>query len=333
MRGGVIPNRPASITLARMNPLSSSSPQRIAITGASGLVGRHLAAVLQKAGHTVWPVRRDAPVSTGAEESIDAQWNVQTGAIQFPDTPDVLVHLAGRSVAARWSERVKKEIWDSRVPATEKLCAFLAVQPAEKRPRLLISASAVGIYGNRGDEVLTEDSPLAEKGSSLLADIGLGWEAATRVASDAGIRVVHLRIGVVLSREGGALAKMLTPTKLFAGGPIGSGSQYWPWISLTDLSRLIVAIMEMPEPPPVINGVGPAPVRQQQFMRALGHVVHRPTFFPMPAFVVKLMLGQMGEEVLLSSMRVISARLPSGFTYQHETIDLALRAELGLPAE
>ncbi|HEY4329956.1 MAG TPA: TIGR01777 family oxidoreductase [Phycisphaerae bacterium] len=307
--------------------METPAKSRIAITGASGLVGRRLCSLLTAAGHQVIPVRRDA-------SSASAQWNVDTGAITFPgdQSIDTLIHLAGYNVAQRWTARVKKLIWDSRVPATEKLCTFLSNLPAEKRPRSLISASAIGIYGSRADELLTEDSPLASKGQGFLSDVCLAWEAATRPAADAGIRVAHVRVGVVLSKEGGALAKLATPVKLCLGGPVGPGTQFMPWISNTDLCRLFACLAVSPDFRGTVNGVGPAPVRQHEFTRTLGKILHRPTVFPMPTFMVKLFFGQMGVEALLSSLRVIPAHLPAGFTFEHTTLESAIRAELNRPA-
>jgi uncharacterized protein (TIGR01777 family) len=301
-------------------------PQHIAITGASGLIGRRLAELLRQQGHTVYELRRVPPPPTSATH---ATWNPATGEITTPTPIDALIHLAGKNIAIRWTAAAKKEIWDSRVPATRKLAAHLAGLPAGSRPKLLISASAIGIYGNRGDEVLTEESPLAPPGTMFMADICREWEAATKPAEDAGIRTIHPRIGVVLSKDGGALQKLLTPTKLFLGGPVGSGTQFMPTISLTDLSRLLAHLTtgdhQLSGP---VNAVGPAPVRQHEFMRTLGTLLHRPAVFPLPAFVVKLAFGRMGEEALLSSLRVIPTRLPGDFPFLHSTLADALRAEL-----
>jgi uncharacterized protein (TIGR01777 family) len=295
-----------------------------AITGATGLVGKRLSADLRAAGHTVHELRR----GTGP-----ATWNVDTGEIVTPGPVDVVIHLAGRNIATRWTARARKEIWDSRVPATQKLAAFLATLPAGRRPGLLLSASAVGIYGNRGDEVLTEDSPLPPPGQMFMADICREWEAATAPAEAAGIRVIHPRIGIVLAKDGGALAKLATPTKLLLGGPVGKGTQWMPWISLTDLSGLLIHLATAaPDARGPVNAAAPppgGPVRQHEFMRTLGRVLHRPTVFPLPAFMVKLAFGQMGNEALLSSLRVVPARLPAGFRFEHSTLEAAIRAELG----
>jgi uncharacterized protein (TIGR01777 family) len=291
----------------------------VAITGASGLVGSRLAAGLKEAGHAVYSLKRAGGGGVNA-------WDVATGEIRTAGPVDVVVNLAGRNIATRWTRGARKEIWESRVTATEKLAGFLARMP--ERPRLLISASATGIYGDRGDEVLSEDSPVAPQGASYLSDICRAWEAATKPAEEAGMRVIHLRLGVVLSKEGGALAKMLTPTKLGLGGPVGRGTQWMPWISPADLQALLMRLVEGREERGPMNAVAGS-VRQHEFMRTLGKVVGRPTVFPMPGFVVKLLFGQMGREVLLGSQRVEAKRLPEGFGLEHPTLEGALRAQLG----
>ena len=297
---------------------------RIAITGASGLLGSRLVVDLRLAGHTVYALRRGAPSPDAA------MWNPETGEISAPERADVLLHFAGRSVAARWSAKVKKEIWDSRIPPTEKLSQWLASLPSSERPKLIISASAVGIYGNRGEEILTEVSPPAPPKTSYLADVCRAWEGATKAAEDAGIRVIHPRFGVVLSKEGGALRKMMTPTKLGLAGPIGPGTQWMSWISLTDVSRLMIHLVESEDR--VLSGavhfVAPHPVRQHEFIRTLGNALHRTTVFPMPSPVVKWVFGEMGEEVLLASQRVSSERIPRDFQFHHPNLETAMIAEL-----
>jgi uncharacterized protein len=300
----------------------------VAITGATGLIGSHLRPTLQSLAFRVWPAQR---ARTGQTPADHALWDVATGELHAPGGQriDAVVHLAGRSIASRWNTRAKKEIWESRIPATERLCTYLAALPEVNRPRTLVSASAVGIYGDRGDEVLTEESPVAPEGASFLADVGRAWEAATRPAQNAGIRVVIVRIGVVLAAQGGALAKMATPVSWGLGGPVGSGAQFMPWISLRDLSGLLARCLQDDTVRGIVNAVAPTPVRQREFIRVLGKVLHRPVVFPLPAFMVKAVFGQMGQEVLLSSLRVVPTRLPAGFTFEHKTLEEAIRAEIG----
>jgi uncharacterized protein (TIGR01777 family) len=291
----------------------------VAITGASGLVGRGLVGALRERGHMVFPLSRGGG---------DNSWDVATGEIRTSGKVDVMVNLAGRNIATRWTAKAKKEIWESRVTATRKMCEFLAKMPADRQPGLLVSASATGIYGDRADEVLTEDSAIAPQGKMFLSDICRGWEAATKPAEEGGIRVIHVRLGVVLSREGGVMKKMRTPVKLGLAGPVGKGTQWMPWISRTDLERLLVRLVEGTQERGIINAVAGS-VRQHTFMRTLGNILHRPTVFPMPGFLVKLVFGQMGREVLLGSQRVEAKRLPAGFVMQHPTLEGAIRAELG----
>jgi uncharacterized protein (TIGR01777 family) len=294
----------------------------IAITGASGLIGARLVEDLRASGHVVHPLRRSA-ISNN-----EPTWNPETGEFFTPEPVDVLVHLAGRSVAARWTGKVKREIRDSRIPPTEKLSRHLAGLPSSQRPKLFIAASAIGIYGDRGDEELTESSTPALPNRSFLADVCRAWETAARPAHEAGIRVIHPRIGIVLAKNGGALGKLLLPTKLGLAGPIGPGTQFMSWISLTDLSRLFLHLMLSEKTADTINVVAPHPVRQHEFVRTLGNILHRPTIFPMPSLVVKLVLGEMGKEMLLASQRVLPMRVPTDFQFQHPTLDAALRAEL-----
>jgi uncharacterized protein (TIGR01777 family) len=288
---------------------------RVAITGSSGLIGRALSTLLLHDGHTVIPLRRD-----GREPS----WNVTTGEVRTPSRIDALIHLAGRNIAVRWTRRRRDEIWRSRVTATEKLAAFLASLPQHQRPHTLISASATGIYGDRGDELLTEESRLPPEGRPFLADVCRAWETATRPAEEAGIRVIHARLGVVLSKDGGALAKLRTPTKLGLAGPIGSGRQFLSWISLHDAIAMLAAMLSDPTLRGPINVVAGA-TRQSAFMRTLGHILHRPVIFPMPSFAVKALFGAMGKEALLASQRVTATRLPKDFAFTHPTLEAALR--------
>ncbi|HVX85763.1 MAG TPA: TIGR01777 family oxidoreductase [Phycisphaerae bacterium] len=295
----------------------------VAITGASGLIGRALSTRLRSGGHTVLPLQRNNSGSS---------WNVATGEVRTPSPISALIHLAGRNVAVRWTRRHRDEIWRSRVTATEKLAAFLAHLPPDQRPHTLISASAIGVYGDRGDDLLNEESAPAPEGRSFLADVCRAWEAATRPAQNAGIRVVHARLGVVLSRHGGALARLLTPTKFGLGGPIGSGRQFLSWISLHDTAEMLAAMLRDPTLRGPVNVVAGAN-RQHAFMRTLGHILHRPVVFPMPALAVTAFFGRMGQEVLLASQRVAAIRTPPTFAFTHPTLEAALRWAIAPPLE
>jgi len=295
----------------------------IAVTGSTGLVGNALVEALESDGHSVRRVVRRA--TNQAQNEI--HWDPTAGTIDAMDFGDVnaLVHLAGESVAARrWTTAVKQAIRDSRVRGTTLLCQTLA--GSASRPTVLISASAIGYYGNRGDERLEESSP---PGAGFLADVCQQWELATVPARDADIRVVNLRIGVVLSRNGGALARMLTPFKLGVGGVLGSGRQYFSWITLHDLVRVIQFALNASAVSGPVNAVAPQPVTNREFTRTLGRVLHRPTVFPMPAFAARLAFGEMADEMFLASARVEPKALATAqFEFAHPQLEPALRGLL-----
>jgi len=235
-----------------------------------------------------------------------------------------VVHLAGESIAGRWTVAKKTRIRDSRVQGTSTLAAALA--RTGRPPKVMVCASAIGIYGDRGDEVLREESA---PGSDFLAEVSQQWEAATEPAARAGVRVVSLRIGVVLSRRGGALGRMLTPFRMGAGGRIGSGSQWMSWITLDDLVGAIQHALATDSLRGPVNTVAPNPATNAQFTRALGETLHRPTVFPLPAFMVRVMFGEMGEALLLGSQRVDCGKLvASGFRFRHPELKPALEAIL-----
>jgi uncharacterized protein (TIGR01777 family) len=238
------------------------------------------------------------------------------------ERPDAVVHLAGENIAsARWTERQKARIRDSRVKATGLLCNLLARYSPP--PKALVCASAIGYYGDRGDEILKEESA---PGSGFLSDVCREWEAATQPAVERGIRVVNLRIGMVLSALGGGLAKMLTPFKLGAGGVMGSGRQYMSWIAVDDLVDAIHFALTHESLRGPANAVAPSPVTNREFTRTLGRVLSRPTPFPMPAFAARLAFGEMADALLLASTRVQPARLlASGFTFRYPDLEGALR--------
>jgi uncharacterized protein (TIGR01777 family) len=291
----------------------------IAITGSTGLVGNALIGALQADGHTIRRIVRRP--SSGSDREI--RWDPAGGTIEaaaFNDV-DAVVHLAGESVAKRWSPTVKQEIRDSRVRGTMLLCETLASLTV--KPCALVSASAIGYYGDRGDELLDESSA---PGSNFLAGVCQQWEAATNPARDANIRVVNLRIGLVLSRKGGALKKMLTPFRLGVGGILGNGRQYLSWLTLDELVRVIQFALNASALCGPVNAVAPQSVTNREFTKTLGRVLRRPTVIPMPAFMPRLAFGEMADELLLASARVEPRALSAaGFEFAHPQLEPALR--------
>jgi hypothetical protein len=273
---------------------------------------------LRQSGHEAIALVRRTPRPGAAE----IQWD-PGGAIDGTKLSgaDAVVHLAGESVASgRWNEQRKARILNSRVQGTQTIAASIA--RANPRPRVLVTASANGIYGDTGDKVVTEAEPA---GTTFLAEVGRQWEQATRAASDAGIRTVMLRIGIVLSAQGGALARMLPPFRVGVGGRIGDGRQWMAWITVDDLIALFLHALKTESVRGAVNAVAPNPVTNADFTRALGAVLKRPTLFPVPAYVVRTVFGQMGEELLLSSNRAVpKAALASGFQFRYPEIRGAL---------
>lgn len=296
----------------------------IAITGSGGLVGSALVDFLTSAGH------RTLRLVRGAAAEGQASWDPPRGTVdaQSLEGLDAVVHLAGENIAsARWSPAQKQRIYSSRVDGTRLLCQTLA--RLEQPPKALLSASAIGYYGNRGDEVLDEGS---SAGEGFLAQTAQDWEAAAQPAVDARLRVVLLRFGVILSARGGALAKMLTPFRLGAGGRVGDGRQFWSWVSLDDAVGAIHHALITEDLSGPVNVVAPHPVTNREFTKTLGRVLSRPTLFPMPAAAARLALGEMADELLLSSARVHPVRLQqSGYQFRHPTLETALRELLDKP--
>ncbi|MDP2307275.1 MAG: TIGR01777 family oxidoreductase [Pseudomonadota bacterium] len=298
---------------------------RVAVTGASGLIGTQLCAFLTTGGHRVDRlVRRDAGPG-------EIQWDParRTLDARALEGVDVVVHLAGENVAGgRWTAARKSEVMKSRVDGTHTIAS--AVAQLDQKP-LLISASAVGYYGHTGDVVVDEASP---NGTGFLAEVCKAWESAADPARAAGVRVVHPRIGVVLSGKGGALAQMKTPFLFGAGGPIGDGRQGFPWIAMDDtigaLHHLMGARIDGAGIEGPVNLVAPGATRQGEFAKALGHVLGRPSFMPLPGFAVRTIFGEMGQGILLDGQRVEPKRLlASGYTFARPELEAALRFELG----
>jgi len=299
----------------------TTANQTVVITGASGMVGTALGAKLREAGHKTLSITRKASSS----DSI--LWDPATG-MKDPsklEGVETIVHLAGENIAAgRWTAALKDRIRRSRVEGTRNLVKSIAA--VQQRPRTLVCASAIGYYGERGEVILDED---ASAGTGFLADVCRDWEHEAQAASDLGLRVVNVRIGVVLSPKGGALAKMLLPFKLGAGGVIGSGKQYWSWIGLHDLVRIISFCVENEALKGAVNGVSPNPMTNYDFTKGVGRALHRPTIFPLPAFVAKLALGEMANDLLLASTRVIPKKLQDhGFQFDYPELVGCLEHEL-----
>jgi uncharacterized protein (TIGR01777 family) len=296
---------------------------RIAVSGSTGFIGSALCNSLRSQGHLVLPMVRGERNQARAGSIF---WNPASGEIDADalGATEAVIHLAGESIAAgRWTEEKKARILESRVQGTHLIATTMANRT--EGPRILISGSAIGYYGNRGDEFLDEQSA---PGKGFLADVCKQWEAATSPAQQAGIRVVRGRIGVVLGIGGGALAKMLPLFKTGLGGPIGSGKQYWSWIVLNDLVRAISFLLST-EISGSVNLVAPYSVTNKEFTEQLARNLNKPAFLPAPDFALRLALGQMADEMLLSSQRVRPVALETaGFHCEQPNLDSALRSIL-----
>jgi hypothetical protein len=321
--------RAAAPAVAVVTPLTHAAcgekkAMNVLVTGSTGLVGSAVVAFLTSSGHQVTRLVRTTPTPGAAE----VYWDPDAKTIATPalEGLDAVVHLAGENIATgRWNPAKKRRIRDSRVQGTRVLCDALAqlVDP----PKILVSASAIGYYGDRGDRIMREES---RPGTDFLAEVCREWEAATAPAEERGLRVVHLRIGVVLTPSGGALHKMLTPFKLGTGGIIGNGQQYVSWIALDDVVGIVHYVLTTDTLRGPVNAVSPHPVTNQEFTKTLGQVLKRPTVFPMPSFAARVLFGEMADALMLSSTRVEPARLiESGYAFQVPELDGALRHLLG----
>jgi uncharacterized protein (TIGR01777 family) len=293
---------------------------KVIVSGSSGLIGSALLPHLQQRGHeAIRLVRRETAYG-------EIRWYPDKGLLQgnFLGEPDAMVHLGGENIAeGRWTAAKKKRIRDSRVKTTELIAKTIA--ELDKKPKVFVTASAIGYYGNRGDEQLTESSA---PGSGFLSEVCQEWEAATIPAQEAGIRVVNMRIGVVLSRHAGALSKMLPIFRIGFGGVVGNGRQYWSCVSLGELVEMLACAVEDEQLTGPVNAVSVA-VTNREFTTTLGRIIKRPTLIPLPAFAARLILGEMGNELMLSSTHVVSEKLrASGYSFKNDDIESALTSAL-----
>lgn len=296
---------------------------RVLISGSSGLLGTELCSNFEKAKHDVWRLVRQSTSDSSRPKTIP--WDIPSSRLDEAQLEgfDLVIHLSGENVGARrWTPAQKENIRRSRVDSTTLLASRLA--RCTRKPSTFICASATGYYGHSLETTWTEASP---PGQGFLAQTCSAWESAAKPAAQSGIRVVHTRFGVVLSQRGGALQKILPPFKLCLGGRLGSGKQWMSWISLTDAIRAVEFCSSNSELSGPINCVSPNPVTNAEFTETLGDVLHRPTPFPVPGFIIRALLGEMGQDLLLSSVRVAPTRLEeSGFRFEEPTLRDALRA-------
>lgn len=297
--------------------------KKVIITGGTGLLGTYLSKLLQAKGHQVYLFTRN--IESAKRKSPEASgyflWKGNAADYSRELTGmDAVIHLAGANVAGRrWNEAYKKEILESRTGSTRALIE--SMKKLDKRPETFICSSAVGYYGNRGDEELTENSQVAD---TFLADVCRQWEEEAAKAGELGVRTVSIRTGVVLSVKDGALNKMLLPFKLFAGGPLGNGRQWFPWIHIDDIAGIYMHAIENTGMRGIYNGAAPKPVRMKEFAKTLGEVLHRPSLFPVPEFVIKIVLGE-GAGVAMASQRVNADKIVSaGYKFSFPEIKGAL---------
>lgn len=301
---------------------------RVFVTGATGLVGRRMVRRLHERGDQILILTRRALHANqlfGNKAAVVEGDPMRSGDwMKAIADCDAVIHLAAENVfARRWNPDFKKMLYDSRIVSTQNVVAALQRQPmrADGQAKVLVNASAIGYYGPHGDEQLTEDSPA---GSDFLAQLCIDWEQAARTAEAAGVRVVLVRIGVVLDRDGGALAKLMTPFRLFAGGPVGSGRQWMSWIHYADLASLFLFALENENTRGPLNGTAPNPVTNREFSKTLGHVLHRPSLVWTPQFALRVVLGEVAN-IVATGQRVLPTRsMDLGFSFQYPLLDAAL---------
>jgi len=298
---------------------------KVTVTGATGLIGTKLVTALAARGDEVTVLSRD-PDRARAALGVEARrWDLMAGPAPAAalEHRDAVVHLAGAPVAQRWSAAAKADILASRETGTRNLVA--GIRQADERPKVLVSSSAVGYYGARGDEPLEESAPAGE---GFLADVCVRWEREALAASELGLRVVVIRTGVVLDAGGGALKTMLPPFRAGVGGPVAGGRQYLPWIHVDDIVGLYLAALDVPEWSGAVNGAAPEPVTNRDFSRALGRALHRPAVAPVPALALRLLYGEMAQ-IVTSGQRAVPARpLAGGYAFAHPDLDEALASAL-----
>ena len=299
---------------------------KVTVTGATGLIGSRLVGRLLERGDEVTVLSREPEEARSALGDVDAvAWEPTGGPAPAGALAgrDGVVHLAGENVAQRWSDVAKERILVSRELGTRELVAGL--RAADPRPGTLVSASAAGYYGPRGDERLDET---AEPGSDFLAEVVQAWEAEAKAAEELGMRVVRVRTGVVLDRSGGALAKMLPPFRAGIGGPVAGGRQYLPWIHLDDLVGIYLAALDGDDWSGPVNASAPEPVPNKEFSKALGRALHRPAFLPVPAFALRVLYGEMADIVTTGQRAIPTRALELGYAFRHPDLDEALAAAL-----
>jgi uncharacterized protein (TIGR01777 family) len=315
--------------LSRIAMFDHMPRQKVLVSGSTGLIGMQLCAFLAAAGHEITRlVRPTTKLPPDASNDAVIVWDDVKGVILEGDLNgfDTVIHLAGAGIGdKRWNKQRKELIETSRTIPTKNLATLLA--GLHQPPKAFLSGSAIGFYGNRGDEVLTESS---EGGDNFLAGTVRRWEESAQPAADAGIRTAWMRTGIVVTPMGGALKKLLLPANLGAGGPVGGGKQYYSWVSLDDQIYAIHHLMMTPECEGRFNLTAPNPLTQKQFAKTMGKVMRRPAFAPLPGFVLKILLGEMAQSLVLDGQRVLPNRLvESGYTFQHENLEACLRQCLG----